>query len=245
MSMKLSYRDKVIVVVAIVLAIIIAGIFLFIKPKYSDLQASDQRVAAKEQELQQAQDKAGTLEMLKDQLKSDIDEVDELQNHFVSEKDYGETYQISQYLAQVLEDTDLEITGIDMDLLSGTEILPYTYQKYAAAYQLKLDADINNELPPEVEYTLNNSWPSSEPSEIIGATTVSVQYRCSADNDLAELFAAFDAVADHEKTIYMNTCSAEAASTESLSEGSVTSYIEGDLTITVYELYPMDTDSVK
>ena len=48
MSMKLSYRDKVIIIVVAVLVILGVGIFCFAKPKYESLQVSKQRLAAKE-----------------------------------------------------------------------------------------------------------------------------------------------------------------------------------------------------
>ena len=37
MSMKLSYRDKIIIIVVSVLVVLGVGIFCFAKPKYEDL----------------------------------------------------------------------------------------------------------------------------------------------------------------------------------------------------------------
>ena len=75
MSMKLSYRDKVIIIVVAVLVILGVGIFCFAKPKYESLQVSKQRLAAKEDEQQQVDAKIATLDGLKKQLEDNIDSI--------------------------------------------------------------------------------------------------------------------------------------------------------------------------
>ena len=118
MSMKLSYRDKVIIIVVAVLVILGVGIFCFAKPKYESLQVSKQRLAAKEDEQQQVDAKIATLDGLKKQLEDNIDAIVEDQKQFLSEKETGETYEISKYLMDTLSPiSDFKITGVTMDLL--------------------------------------------------------------------------------------------------------------------------------
>ena len=57
MSMKLSYRDKVIIIVVSVIVVLGIGIFCFAKPKYESLQVSKERLSAKQTEQQQVDDK--------------------------------------------------------------------------------------------------------------------------------------------------------------------------------------------
>ena len=59
--MKLSYRDKVIFVAAIVIIIIIAGIFLFIKPKFEEMNYAKAALQAKETEQAGVEAKINTL----------------------------------------------------------------------------------------------------------------------------------------------------------------------------------------
>lgn len=89
MSMKLSYRDKVIIIVLAVLVVLGVGIFTFIKPKFADLQASEDRLTAKEAERDDVQSKMDTLEVLKKRLEDDIKSVEETQKQFMSERDYA------------------------------------------------------------------------------------------------------------------------------------------------------------
>ena len=123
MSMKLSYRDKVIIIVVSVLVVLGVGIFCFAKPKYEDLQVAKERLAAKEDEKAQVEAKMGTLEGLKKQLEESVDAVVKDQEKFLSEKEYGETYQISKYLMELFSPVSgFEITGVTMDALESTDL---------------------------------------------------------------------------------------------------------------------------
>jgi len=247
MSMKLSYRDKVILIVVIVVAILLAGVFLVIKPKYTDLQTSNARVDAKQAELDQATQKAVTLETLKNQLKSDIEEVDDLQSDFLFESEYGETQEALQYVMDILADTEINIQSAEIQLLTATTIDNYSYQKYAVAYQLKMDADINNELPPEVEYTLNKSWPADEePEETIAATTIEIAFIAPGGTDLEALYSAVDGISNDEKTLLLYEFNADNSTLLSVNTGETADQqIEGTMVVYVYEIWPMDVDSIK
>ena len=245
MSMKLSYRDKVIVIVVAVLVILGIGIFSFIKPKYEDLQVSKERLAAKEDEKAQVEAKMGTLEELKKKLEDDINAVVEDQEQFLSEEEYSETYQISQYLMDLLSNDRFEIKGISMGRLSTSNLSAYFYNKYAVAYPLKINGDINGELPPEVGYAATGSYPSAPASVKIAGTTVTVNYGCEEADDLLE---AIQTIADHDKNLYVMTFSGsyvDAADKAEATGEDAEDPFSGDITIAVYEIYPLDPDDVK
>lgn len=246
MSMKLSYRDKVIVIVVAVLVILGIGIFSFIKPKYEDLQVSKERLAAKETEKAQVEEKMGTLEDLKKRLEDDINAVVEDQEQFLSEKEYGETYQISQYLMELLDNDNFKIKGVTMDRLAGSQLDAYFYNKYAVAYPLKINGDINGELPPEVEYAYNKSYPAAPASVTLAGNVVTISYGCEEADDLLE---AIQTIADNDKNLYVMTFSGsyvEAASlgTDPTADPNADPF-SGDITIAVYEIWPMDPDDIK
>lgn len=245
MSMKLSYRDKVIVVVVAVLVILGIGIFSFIKPRYEDLQVSKERLAAKEDEKAQVEAKMGTLEELKKKLEDDINAVVEDQEQFLSEEEYGETYQISQYLMELLSNDRFDIKGITMDRLGPTDLYSYTYSKYAVAYPLKINSDINGELPPEVMYAYENNYPAAPAPVRIAGNIVTVNYGCEEADDLLE---AIQTIADNDKNLYVMTFSGsyvDAADKAEATGEDEEDPFSGDITIAVYEINPLDPDDVK
>ena len=237
MSMKLSYRDKVIIIVVAVLVVLGVGIFCFIKPKFADLQVSEDRLAAKQAEEAEVKAKMDTLDDLKKRLEDDVKAVEESQKKFISEKETGETYQISKYLMDKLLPAGIDITGVNMDRLSSTDLMSYTYDKYAVAYPLKINADIAGKLPPEVGYVYNNSYPSNNSAVQIAGTLVTVSYTCDDNN---QVFDAIQAVADNEENIYLLNVSASYVEDEKNDEGK----FEGEMNIMIYEIYPLDPEDI-
>ena len=240
MNMKLSYRDKVILIIVIVLVVLGAGIFCFIKPKYEALQVSKDRLAAKEAEKAEVEAKMGTLEDLKKKLEDDIKAVEEDQKQFLSEKDYGETYLISQYLMQKLEPTGITITGVDVPQLEALDIEAYEYNKLAVAYPMKINSDISNELPEEVIQAYNNSYPDKASTVELASSIVTVNYTADSDEDI---FKAVDTIFENEENLHLLTVSAEYSEEASLEAGEPT--FEGALTIQVFEIYPMDPEALE
>jgi hypothetical protein len=238
--MKLSYRDKVIIIVVAVLVVLGVGIFCFAKPKYESLQVSKERLTAKENEKSQVEAKMDTLEGLKQQLENNIGSIVEDQEQFLSEKEYGDTYQISKYLMEMLSPiSDFNITGVTMDPLASTSLDAYYYNKNAISYPLKVNGDIANKLPPEVGYATDGSWPSAPDGVAVAGTVVDVAYECNESTDVLD---AIQLIADNDKNIYLLTFSGDY--TEDPNADPTTPQFSGDLTIAVYEIYPMDPEDI-
>ncbi|MCI7766818.1 MAG: hypothetical protein MSJ26_02400 [Oscillospiraceae bacterium] len=244
MSMKLSYRDKVIVIVVAVLVILGIGIFSFIKPKYEDLQVSKERLAAKEDEKAQVEEKMGTLEDLKKKLEDDINSVVEDQEQFLSEEEYGETYQISQYLMELLANDNFNITGMKVDRLAPSALYAYYYNKFAVAYPLKINSDINGELPPEVQYAATGAYPAAPAAVTLAGSVVTISYGCEEADELLE---AVQTIADNDKNLYVMTFSGSYVNAAEFKEtAEEKSYpFSGDITLALYEIWPLDPDDIK
>ncbi len=239
MNMKLTRRDKAIILVLIVLLITVGGTFLLLKPKYGEMQASNDRLVAKEAEKADVEAKIATIDELKKTLETRVDEIEELQKAFIDESETAETQKISTYLRELLAPSEIEITGVTLENLSEQKLAEYHYDKFALAYPLKINGDIANELPEEVYNAYNKTYPPAGPDVGIASTVVTVKYKC--DLEFEQLYEAIQIIADHEKNIYLETCSAGLVEGEGDEDPTEA---EGELTITVYELYPMDPDAV-
>lgn len=237
MNMKLSRRDRVIILIVAVAVIIGVGIFTFLKPKYGEVQASEDRLAAKESEKAALEAKIATLDDLKLTLKKNVEAVEKVQEQFISEKEVNETQKISQYVMSMLEPSGITINSVTLSDLGATRISEYMYNKNALAYPMKINGDIAHKLPDEVYYAYEGNYPLPGPDAVIAGTVVTVDYKCGLDSK--ELFDAIQIIADHEKTVYLNTCSSQTE--ESAKEGKEDAEdIQGQLVMTIYEVYPMD-----
>lgn len=238
MSMKLSRRDKVIFIVVLVAVVIGVGIWLFLKPQYENMQASEDRLAAKQAEKAQLEEKIATLPDLKKTLENKVNDVVKVQEQFLSEKDLPDTYQISQYVMDLLAPSEITITGMKLDLLNPVALREYIYNKRALAYPMKMNGDLAHKLPDEVYYAYTNSYPAEKPAAGISGTNVTVSFEC--DLEYEQLFNAIQIVADHNKNIYLQN----ATSSIDIDPEEDKIVAEGEMIITIYEIYPMDPADV-
>ncbi|MCM1579459.1 MAG: hypothetical protein NC078_11740 [Ruminococcus sp.] len=239
MSMKLSRRDRVIILCVLVFVIGLAGYLLLLKPKYEEMLASNDRLAAKESERSEMEAKIATLEDLKKTLEKNVDDIVEDQGEFISEKDIFETQQISTYIMDMLADTGIEITSMSVPTLAPGSLAAYTYNKNALAYEMRINADLARQLPEDVYYAYNNSYPSAPAAVNIGLSTVTVSFRFDSPEQLE---SAIQAVADNDKDIYLTTVSSERNVDTSAEDFA--GFFEGQMIIQVYTINPLDPDDI-
>lgn len=253
MSMKLSRRDRVIILILIVAVVIGLGTWLMLKPRYETMQESAARLASKETEKQTLQDKIDSLPDKKATLAKKVDDVLEKQKSFLSEKEYqdektkeiipaySENYQIDNFLKDLLKDTDIEITGIEANPLAPQALANYFYEYDALAYGMKINADLAKELPQEVYDNYNKTRPQNPKGIELGYTLAKVNYTC---DNFESVYDAIDIVADCEKNIYLETCEADL-SIEENADATVEAKVEGELLIRIYTLYPLDKNDLE
>lgn len=242
MSMKLSYRDKVIIIIVAVIVVLGVGIFCFIKPQVENLKIAEDRLASKQAEKDQVDAKIGTLESLEKTLEDNIKAIEEDQKQFISEREIPETYQINQYIKEKLAESDVQIKGMTLNALAPTTIDAYFYNKLALAYPMKINADIANKLPEEVMNAYNNSYPAAPAGTTIAGTILNVEYECDEPD---QVFEAIQAIADNEENIYLLTASADFKAAEEAPTDAEGAAVNGSLTIMIYEIYPLDPEDLK
>lgn len=244
MNMKLSYRDKVIFIVVIVLIILAVGFFVFVKAKIQESKDIQANLEVKQQELDEVHAKIDTLEPLKKQLKDDIKEVDELQKPFLDEQD---TFEADQYIYNILSEVP-NVEFLSMEL-SGEEANPleaYYYEKSAVAYDLKMNADLSGDsLDQEVYDTYYKTFPPAPEGSVIAIDTVTANLLIPTGSDgLADwetVLAVFDALSNEEKTINLRTFSGDNGSSSKDGEAGKAKIT---VVVDVFSIHKMDTSKI-
>ena len=126
MNLKLSYRDKVIFIVVMVILVIVAGFFLFIKPKFEKVNLAKDTLAAKQQEKIDIDTKIGTLPDIIDSMKATAEEIGEKQKIFLDE---GHPYVNETYIREVLSSLNLDIKSMNTNYTTASPISRYTIKK--------------------------------------------------------------------------------------------------------------------
>ena len=230
--MKLSYRDKVIFICAIVIVILVAGFFLFIKPKYQEMTSAKSKLESKETEKVEVQAKIDTLTPLVDQLKATAEEVKEMQERFLPEQD---PYLNEQFIYDILNQNGVEVRSLTTTYTTADELEDYVvYPSNVVAYDLLMQGDLYSELPEEV-YNLYNDVDYPDPENItIGITDVVVTYL--DDFDLTNVYKFIDAVAEDDRTFHVLDILQVA------DEGDVE--YESTMTVRIYSIYPLNIEKI-
>ena len=233
MNMKLSYRDKVIFIVAIIIIILVAGFFLLIKPKFEEIEVAQNNYEVKVQEREAVDAKIGTLPTIIENLKAAAREIDEKQGIFLTEQD---PYLNETYIREALASARIDIKRITTQYTAAAPISKYVVAPaHILAYDNKINTDLYNELPQEVYDAYNGIGVPEYPSAVIGVTTMNFTYDSS---DIDVDYRVIDRLAEDEKTIILNTVS---NSVEPLSEDGSR---ETTCYITMYSILPLNVEQV-
>lgn len=238
--MKLSYRDKVIFICAIVVIILIAGFFLFIKPKFEEKDQTKAQLEAKQAEWADIQAKIDTLPSLVDQLKALAEDVKDVQEPFFD--DIGENgkqiapYQNEQLIKEMLDKCKIEVTSMNTTYTVGSAFNEYMVPvKNVHSYDLLMQADLYNELPQEVYDDYNRVGIGESANIVLGVTDMTIGYKDTYE--LKKLFEFIDDIAEDERTMtILSVSSAEKDDGENETAGSIN--------MRMYSLYKLNTDKV-
>ena len=234
MNMKLSYRDKVIFIVAIVIIILVAGFFLLIKPKFAEIDTAKYNLSVKQQERDDIDAKIATLPQIIEDIKTIAKEVGEKQVIFLDEQD---PYLNEQYIRESLP-ASIDIKSMNTNYTVAANLNRYIVNPaHLLPYDNKMNADLYNELPQEL-YDLYNDVPSEVyPGVIIGTTTM--DFTIASDLALRDAYNVIDRIDENEKAIILNTVETDTNE----AEGEETSR---DVTynITMYSIFPLNVEQV-
>lgn len=237
--MKLSYRDKVIFIGLIVVIIIVAGIFIFIKPAVQSANAAKLVLEQKQAEQADVQAKIDTLPTLIQQLKTTAESIDELQKNFFDDQ---LPYQNEQMLWELLTANGVKVKSINTAYTVAENATEYMVNPdNILAYDLQMNADLYHSLPQEVYDKYNQTPVPVGTSIVMGVTEVTIGYKDAFD--IANEFKFVDAVAKDERSMSVLTIS--TSDEKAAGDENAVNETEGEITMRIYSLFKMDTEKIK
>ncbi len=235
MNLKLSYRDKVIFIVVMIILVLVAGFFLLIKPKFESVDIAKMNLEQKQSEWADVEAKINTYPEIVKAMKENLDVIDEQQKIFLEE---GHPYINEKYIREALAEVNVEVNTVETEYTVASPIGGYVVQnKNILTYDNKMNADLFNELPQEVYDAYNNVLKEGYPTSVIGVTKMTASF--TSDIELRDAFNVIDRIAEDEKTVILNTVSSslEGNNTEPTQE------ITAELTL--YSIYPLNIEKLK
>ncbi len=207
---KISYRDKIILLTVLVIAIFVCGFFFLIKPKNEELKSNQATYNTKKSQL--------------DKLEKQVDQIYEVQEHIVLTHDEAikqaetfseirETDELDEYVESNLlnlgfieekgEQAGLEVSNAISYTNPGTSSLTfYYYTPSTLTYPIYTAADLNGEFKSECEDALKKSTAiSARVAQTVVSSTVNLAYKGTE----AEVIEFLDLIADSDEKVLLNS----------------------------------------
>ncbi|MDE6774849.1 MAG: hypothetical protein K2J37_00865 [Ruminococcus sp.] len=124
--MKLNYRDKVMLGALFALIIIVAGIFMLIKPVNEDIKSNKTHLAEVQKERDEVDSKIAEIGGLKETIKKTYNDTTALTDDFVAYNSIYDTRKVDQYMQSFAEDSEVKVSALSVGDL-GTNTLDYYY----------------------------------------------------------------------------------------------------------------------
>ncbi|MDE6733510.1 MAG: hypothetical protein K2J77_11625 [Oscillospiraceae bacterium] len=198
--MKLSKQERIAAIVVIVLVIIVAGVFIFIKPNIETILSTKESLAAKKKEYEDDVARAATKDQLKTQILSAYDDGKNLADMFFPElKAYEVDNEFRAFLEQVANRENIHVDSFSVSEPGTAGLSTSVYTPSSTSYALKnyvnqgSEAAANNNLIRQRMIQTNLGE-----AQTIGASTVSFTLYAASMEDLLK-FA--DAVNNYEMPV--------------------------------------------
>ena len=218
--MKLSYRDKVVLIVLVVIAVWVVGVLYFIKPKFQELDEKNKEFDAQVVVLEKKKDEIKQDEGLKDRVNEAYNKVVNVVSNFYDKMTSDE---VSTLIDNILDEDnitnkDLQISDYAQVTLSYIDNSPQqmTTDVDRIAYDSQQLGVVVTE-PAEGEEKKVNLATVSGPVQV-PAYTLSFGYNCSLD-DLKSFLDKL--LTRKEKSLVVTSCSISDINAETI-EGNMT-----------------------
>lgn len=201
--MKLSYRDKVILLTFSIILILAVGIFVFIKPLKEDIKVETTKRNTAQSEKNKVDDKLKEIPNMKESILSIHEEVSAIAKQYSASK---EDFELDQYIQAKLNDSKVFVNeSLLLNEAQLTNITYYYYTPTVLQYSLKTYADLNGKYASnDKKLTAKSDYLAQKKPETIPVMRIAFDFFC-ANRDY--LYAFIDDMSDEDGRVIISSLS--------------------------------------
>lgn len=201
--MKISKKEKFLLIILILVVIVLGGFKLLIEPRYDKLRTARQNFVEAEVKKKEADSFESKLKKLTDE-NIEIEEIINENSKNIMPK--LESDKLNVYFNTILSELDIDILQLELSEVTSERITPYVnlgkyheYKAYLTAQNIKSIKEKNEVIP--VQENTKEDNPEEDLSFAIEKRSVSITFTGSYN----KLNQFLDAVRDTGRTVYVNT----------------------------------------
>lgn len=220
---KLSFRDQMIILVVLVIAIAVSGFMLLIKPKIEEIKTTDAEITTAQADWDELEKQIEQIDSIKERIQKKYDESVQIGQLFV---DVKRAYTLEKFIKDYIDKNGIYInTNASFTEASIVELTPYALEVEYLEYNIGDSANLND-VAVEGEEESSDTTEETVENQSLPCGTISIDYIATR----AGLMQFMQDIKDSGKSIEIKSLSIAEGTYSSVSEAQ----LSGDITIDVY-----------
>ncbi|WP_124099838.1 hypothetical protein [Ruminococcus sp. Marseille-P6503] len=211
--MKLTYRDKVILISVLVVAVWVAGFMLIIKPAFADMNSASKTHTEKVIEYENKKKQVADEENLRQQANQAYDDVSNIAGNF-----YGKlsTDDVAETIDTLLDVDNIKNDSLTISAYSSVALDKFSYS--GTVLQTDIDIVLEGQGDSSADAAAANTQVQESTAETIPCYTVSFGYTC----EFEDLKSFLDKLTtNNEKSLVVTSCTITDVNADEI-EGTMT-----------------------
>lgn len=223
--MKLSYRERIVLIVAIVIVIFGIGIFVFIKPKYEKMKKNKEDLKTAEEQWDQKLESFRLIPVRQESINNNYQKGLKISEDFTDEMTSVEMDEFLQSFLNIDEFVEDKV-AVEDNVTTSDEITGaidfYYYKPNIVTYPLYEAADLDDSLAKAAEEKLHDAnLLASRKAQTVGAGNASFTVKVKRENLMAFLDTIEKYAKDHKDAMLINSVTLEDCNfNEDLEDGT-------------------------
>lgn len=194
--MKLTYRDRIILLIVLSIAILAIGFFALIRPRINDIKESDARLTQVKGKWEDIEKEINKIPGLQKKINETYEESKKISKNFVPVKNYA--YEVDQYMQQYADECNVIIQTMEATDLQEMP-LEYYYTNYVLLEGTMFEkADINGNYKAGFDQTYNSDLTLAERNV---ETVLGQQYGIEVIGSKEEIWNYLKKIADINEAV--------------------------------------------
>ncbi len=243
--MKLSYRDKMLLLGVAAVAIILLGIFLLIKPRITEIQDNNKTLTEVKATWKEKEDKIEQIPGLQEAIVATYKEAKALSDDFTDLSLVETQYKLDKFMQENLDECNIEVKSLDLGAPSVSEIGYYYFTPSVVTSSMFDAADVNGNYSAAVNEAKKESDSLSQRTK---ESVVRTQYGVAGYAGKEDIWAFMEKINSLDTTIIIDSVSiSDYTFGEEAHKEDPTVEEKSDVTfvISIYSVFPMDEPVVE
>jgi len=244
--MKLNYRDKIILGALLAFVILLAGFFLLIKPKYTDIKDNKATLVKVEKEKQEIDDKIAEIPGIKKEIKTKYDETTKLTDDFMEYNDIYNPRKVDQYMQHFAEENEVKVLSLQVKDLTTSNLDYYYFKPSIVGEDMLKKSDLNGDRQASMkEDKAESESLKSRTKESVITTT----YVVNVEGEKENIWNYLKALEDQDETMIITSVSlknliidedaAKEQEDKDAADGKEKSVPQAQIQISLYSVYDL------